>query len=113
MCQQRLQEGKLEAKKAGISLPDGLIKTACQQACPTKAISFGDVNDKESDVAKLRTDDRHFFLLEEVGVKPTVSYLVKVRNVDEQVTFYNEEHGSKEKTHSEGHGEEHKEEKHS
>jgi len=80
MCQQRLQAGKLEAKKAGAPVVDGSIKTACQQACPTNAIMFGDLNDENSQIAKWRNDNRNYFLLEELGVKPTVSYMVKVRN---------------------------------
>jgi len=114
MCAQRLQAGKLVAKKSGMPLVDGSIKTACQQACPTNAIMFGDANDENSEITKWRNDDKNYVLLEEVGVKPTVSYLLKVRNVDEKVTFYAEE-GHK-GGHGEGHGEkheEHKEEKHS
>jgi len=111
MCQQRLQAGKLAAKKAGTALQDGSIKTACQQACPTNAIMFGDMNDEKSEITKWRNDDKNYVLLEEVGIKPTVSYLLKVRNVDEKITFYGEAEGP-----AKGHGEKeegHKEEKHS
>ncbi|MHB8259670.1 MAG: TAT-variant-translocated molybdopterin oxidoreductase [Bacteroidia bacterium] len=101
MCQQRLQAGKLEAKKAGHPVKDGAIITACQQACPTKAISFGDLNDKDSQVTKQRANERNYFLLEEVGIKPTVSYLVKVRNQEEEISLEEEE----------SEGAEHKEEK--
>lgn len=87
MCQQRLQAGKLAAKKEGKPLEDGAIRTACQQACPTNAITFGDVNDPESKVSKLREDERNYFLLEELGIKPTVSYLVKVRNQEEDIVW--------------------------
>ena len=87
MCVQRLQAGKLEAKKAGTPIKDGAIKTACQQACPTHAISFGDLNDKDSQVTKDRENERNYFLLEEVGIKPTVSYLVKVRNQEEEISL--------------------------
>lgn len=83
MCQQRLQAGKLEAKKAGEPVKDGAIKTACQSACPSNAIVFGDLNDSESMVTKERNDERSYFLLEDVGVKPTTSYKVKVRNQEE------------------------------
>ena len=82
MCQQRLQAGKTAAKKSGAPLKDGAIKVACQQACPTKAITFGDANDAEAAISKARSDDRNYYLLEELGVKPNVSYLVKVRNED-------------------------------
>jgi len=103
MCVQRLQAGKLEAKKAGHPVKDGAIKTACQQACPTHAISFGDLNDKDSQVTKDRENERNYFLLEEVGIKPTVSYLVKVRNQEEKILLEAEaegesaEHEAKEK----------------
>jgi molybdopterin-containing oxidoreductase family iron-sulfur binding subunit len=84
MCVQRIQEGKLDAKKAERKLKDGEIKTACQQACPTNAIIFGDLNDEESAVTKLRKEDeRNYFVLEEIGTKPTLSYLTKVRNCEE------------------------------
>jgi molybdopterin-containing oxidoreductase family iron-sulfur binding subunit len=109
MCAQKLQAGKLEAKKSGMPLKDGSIKTACQSACSTDAIIFGDINDSESQVAKERADERSYFLLEDVGVKPTVSYKVKVRNQEEQIIFH--EHDV---TNHEGKKEEaHKEEKHS
>lgn len=109
MCQQRLQAGKLVAKKNGTPLEDGSIKTACQQACPTNAIIFGDVNDEKSEVNVWRNNERHYFLLEEVGVKPTVSYLLKVRNQEEQMIF--EEHAAA-PAHGKEHGDEHKEEAH-
>ena len=113
MCAQRVQAGKLVAKKSGMPLVDGSIKTACQQACPTNAIMFGDANDENSEVTKWRGDDKNYYLLEEIGVKPTVSYLLKVRNVEERVTFYAEEgHKGGHEGHEEKH-EEHKEESHS
>lgn len=80
MCIQRIQLGKLEAKKNGVALKDGQIKTACQSACDAGAIAFGDVNNKESAVFKLKQDDRMYHLLEEVGTQPSVFYQVKVKN---------------------------------
>jgi molybdopterin-containing oxidoreductase family iron-sulfur binding subunit len=85
MCAQKLQAAKLDAKKAGMPLVDGAAKTACQMACSTGAIIFGDLNDEKSEVAKERADERTYFLLEDVGVKPTTSYKVKVRNQEERV----------------------------
>lgn len=85
MCVQRIQEGKLDAKKSAAPLKDGAIKTACQQSCPTNAIYFGDLNDENSEIAKLRKEEaegRNYFILEELGIKPTVSYLTKVRNCE-------------------------------
>ncbi len=81
-CVQKIQEGKLAAKKEGTVLADGAIKTACQKVCPSNAIHFGDKNDPNSTVSKLLQDDRNFQVLEEVKTLPNVSYLTKVRNID-------------------------------
>ncbi len=92
-CVQRLQENKLEAKKQQDPSLVRNVKTACMQACPTHAITFGNVNDKESEVSLARADDnRNFYVLEQVHVLPNVSYLAKVRNTD-QFIGVKEEHG--------------------
>ncbi len=80
MCIQRIQEGKLQAKKEGRPLKDGEIKLACQQSCPADAIVFGDINDPESEISKKLKDPRYYRVLEELGVAPRVGYLTKVRN---------------------------------
>jgi molybdopterin-containing oxidoreductase family iron-sulfur binding subunit len=82
MCVQRIQAGKLEAKKAGRRPIDGEIQTACTQSCPTNAIIFGDLNDENSQVSQWYNDDRKFEMLEEIGVRPSVFYLAKVWNRD-------------------------------
>lgn len=79
-CVQRLQEGKLTAKVEGRRLTDGDVKVACQTACPTGAISFGDRNDKESQIAKWMGSHRGYLALEEVNVRSSVTYLMKVIN---------------------------------
>ena len=83
MCVQRIQEGKLNAKRDARKINDGEIITACQQSCPTNAITFGNINDANSQVAKLSRDERKYHLLEEIDVQPTVFYLTKVRNSEE------------------------------
>jgi MoCo/4Fe-4S cofactor protein with predicted Tat translocation signal len=80
MCIQRTQSGKLAAKRKGVPLKDGAVKTACQQACDTGAIVFGDVNNKDSAVFALKQDNRMYHLLEDVGTQPSVFYQTKVRN---------------------------------
>ncbi len=80
MCIQRTQLGKLEAKKRGVALKDGDVTTACQTACDTGAIAFGDVNDKKSEVFAMKQDKRMYHLLAAVGTQPSVFYQVKVRN---------------------------------
>ena len=87
-CVQRLQEGKLNAKKENRAIKDGEIKTACMQACPTHAISFGNVNDKESRVAIIRREEqkhRKFYVLEQLHTLSNVNYLAKVRNTQREV----------------------------
>jgi anaerobic selenocysteine-containing dehydrogenase/Fe-S-cluster-containing dehydrogenase component len=79
-CVQRIRDGKDKAKDNGDKVFDGQIKTACQQTCPTDAIAFGDLNDPESRVAKLREDPRAFRVLETLNTKPVISYMTKVRN---------------------------------
>jgi molybdopterin-containing oxidoreductase family iron-sulfur binding subunit len=80
MCVQRIQAGKLVAKKEGRPLADGEIKLACQQSCASDAIVFGDMNNPQSRIAKLLEHQRNYTVLEELNVKPAVSYLTKVRN---------------------------------
>jgi len=87
-CVQRLQESKLNAKKAQDPALVRNVEVACMQACPTSAISFGNVNDKESDVYKIRNVEqkhRAFYVLEQLHVLPNVNYLAKVRNTDRHI----------------------------
>lgn len=79
-CIQRIAEAKLKAKKENRIITDGEIKTACQQVCPTNAITFGNINDKESTVYKLKKDKRNYELLAELNIKPRVSFLMKLKN---------------------------------
>lgn len=86
MCVQRIQAGKLEAKKEGRPVKDGDINTACADACPTNAITFGDMNDKNSTIGKTikeEKDKRLYHVLEELNTRPSVSYLTKIRNKDQ------------------------------
>jgi molybdopterin-containing oxidoreductase family iron-sulfur binding subunit len=80
MCIQKTQATILAAKNEGRLIVDGEFQTACSSACTTGAMVFGDINDKESQVAKLVEDERMYHLLEHVGTKPNVIYHVKVRN---------------------------------
>ena len=79
-CLHRININKHKAKVEGRTLTDGEVVTACQQACPTKAIVFGNINDPESQVAKLRKNDRAYQLLREYNLKTRTSYLAKLRN---------------------------------
>jgi molybdopterin-containing oxidoreductase family iron-sulfur binding subunit len=77
-CVQRIEAVKHEADATG--QPMATPVTACQSACPTQAIRFGNLADPASDVAQARHDPRHYALLEELGTRPRTTYLAKVRN---------------------------------
>jgi Fe-S-cluster-containing dehydrogenase component/anaerobic selenocysteine-containing dehydrogenase len=83
-CVQRIQEKKLQAKLENRELADGDIKTACMQVCPAGAIIFGDTNNKQGKLIDLFTDQRNYNLIEEIHTLPSVGYLTKVRNREEE-----------------------------
>jgi molybdopterin-containing oxidoreductase family iron-sulfur binding subunit len=80
LCVQRIQLAKNQALQEKREVAEGDIQTACQQACPTQAIVFGDLKDPNSRVSQLRNSRRHYEVLHELGVRPNVGYLKKVRN---------------------------------
>ncbi|RYY09188.1 MAG: 4Fe-4S dicluster domain-containing protein, partial [Chitinophagaceae bacterium] len=87
-CVQRLQDAKLKAKKSQDPSVIRDVKTACMQACSTGAIVFGNVNDKESKVYKIRTQEqnhRAYYALEQLHVLPNINYLAKIRNTNRPV----------------------------
>lgn len=79
-CVQRIMTAKITSEREDRSVRDGEVKTACQQVCPTEAITFGDINNKESRVAKLKSEERNYSLIEELNTKPRTTYLGAVRN---------------------------------
>lgn len=85
MCVQRIQTGKLDAKKEGRKVQDGEIETACASACPTNAITFGDLNDTASKVKEEAESMRAYRVIEEVGTQANVYYQVKVRNTESNI----------------------------
>ncbi|MEN8227864.1 MAG: 4Fe-4S dicluster domain-containing protein [Bacteroidota bacterium] len=79
-CVQRIQEKKLEAKLENRPLRDGEVQPACVQSCPSGALVFGNMNDPEARVSKLKKEERNYHLLEQLHTLPSVGYLTKVRN---------------------------------
>ena len=80
-CVQRVEKAKIEARKdGGRPIRDGDVVTACQAACGTNAIEFGNIADKESAVAKKHADPRAYGILEQLNIKPRTEYLARVRN---------------------------------
>ncbi|MEX1002568.1 MAG: TAT-variant-translocated molybdopterin oxidoreductase [Crocinitomicaceae bacterium] len=110
-CVQRIQSGKLVAKKEDRMVKDGDIVTACADVCPTGAITVGDWNDTESAVRKSSEEDRAYHALEEIGVRPNIWYKVKVRNEqNDALAAIQTAHGHE--AHDEHQEEEHTEESH-
>ncbi len=79
-CIQRIMEARENAIEQNRTVRGSDVKTACQEACPTTAIKFGDVNEKESDFAKFRNHELGYYVLEELNVRPNVTYIAKLRN---------------------------------
>ncbi|XXY54109.1 TAT-variant-translocated molybdopterin oxidoreductase [Sorangium sp. So ce269] len=80
-CVQRINHAKIEAKREGREhVKDGEVVTACQGACPTRAIIFGDLNDQQSQVSVTSASPRGYRMLDEINTKPRVTYLAKIRN---------------------------------
>jgi molybdopterin-containing oxidoreductase family iron-sulfur binding subunit len=80
-CVQRISNARIVAKRGGNTpIADGAILTACQQACPTQAIIFGDIKNEQSVVAQLKKQPHNYTLLDELNTKPRTSYLARVRN---------------------------------
>ena len=80
LCVQRIQAAKLAARQEERMPADGDIRTACQQVCPAEAIVFGDLNDPASRVARLAKSPRGYRVLEQLGTRPSVHYLAKIKN---------------------------------
>jgi Fe-S-cluster-containing dehydrogenase component len=93
-CVQRIREAKDRAKDQARKVLDGELKTACQQSCPTNAIFFGDINDKNTRVSQVAADPRGYHVLEELNVRPSVTYLTKIRNAEVEGHGHGEGHGS-------------------
>jgi MoCo/4Fe-4S cofactor protein with predicted Tat translocation signal len=82
-CVQRIQEAKIKTEKEGRRIKDGEILTACQQVCPTQAITFGDLNDRTSKVSRSQALQRNYGLLDDLNTRPRTKYLGYIRNPNE------------------------------
>jgi len=120
-CLQRIEQAKIAQKvKAGASgdveVPDGTIKTACQQACPAEAIVFGNLKDPKSRVSRLKEQERDYSVLDFLATRPRTTYLARIRNPNPAMPDYREiemplslkeyidKNGSPFETHGKSHG---------
>jgi molybdopterin-containing oxidoreductase family iron-sulfur binding subunit len=79
-CVQRINRARQDAKLQDRRIRDGEIRTACQQACPTEAIVFGDLNDPNSRVSQLRAEPTNYGLLTDLNTRPRTTYLASIKN---------------------------------
>ena len=84
-CIQRITQHRVDAERAGTPIKDGELQTACQQSCPSNAIIFGNINDPNSKVAKLKGLPRNYSLLGELNTRPRTTYLAEIRNPNSQL----------------------------
>ena len=87
-CTQRISAARIEAEKDGRKIRDGEVVTACQAACPTEAITFGDMSDPTSKVAKAKKDHRDYVLLNELNTQPRTTYLAGLKNQNKEMPDY-------------------------
>ncbi len=92
-CTQRIETAKINQKvvakdSANVLIPDGAIKTACQQACPTGSIVFGDVADEKTEVYKVKQSDRDYSVLGYLNIRPRTTYLARLRNPNKNMPDY-------------------------
>ena len=84
-CVQRIQSAKIQSELEDRKVRDGEIVTACQAVCPTDVIVFGDINDPNSRVSKIKADQRNYSVLEELNTKPRTTYLTALKNPNPEI----------------------------
>jgi molybdopterin-containing oxidoreductase family iron-sulfur binding subunit len=84
-CVQRINEVRIEAKKDGREIEDQQVRTACQQACPTQAIEFGDMMDPTSKVSVNKSQPHDYGLLTDLNTRPRTTYLARIRNTNSKL----------------------------
>ena len=102
-CIHKIRDARSTARIDKRELKEGDVKTACQMTCPTKAIVFGDMNNKKSAVSKKFEEQRTYELLEEINVVPSVRYITKIWNTEEKLVAHHDGGHGKDSGHGDGH----------
>jgi molybdopterin-containing oxidoreductase family iron-sulfur binding subunit len=84
-CVQRISHARIDAEKKDRPIHDGEVVTACQAACPSQAIMFGDLNDESSRVRQWRGEQRDYALLAELNTRPRTTYLARLKNLNPEI----------------------------
>jgi MoCo/4Fe-4S cofactor protein with predicted Tat translocation signal len=84
-CVQRISEHRIDSEREDRKIEDGELQTACQQSCPANAIVFGNINDPNSRVSKLKSNPRNYSLLADLNTRPRTTYLAEIRNPSEEL----------------------------
>ncbi|HWE22715.1 MAG TPA: 4Fe-4S dicluster domain-containing protein, partial [Myxococcales bacterium] len=85
-CVQRIERARIDSRVQERPIAESEMQTACQQACPSHAIVFGNLHDKSHEVARRHADERHYFVLDDLGTRPRTAYLARVRNPNPDLT---------------------------
>ena len=85
-CTQRINAARIQAKRGDGTIEDGAVQTACQQACPTRAIAFGDLNDPGSAVNRAKASARNYGILTELNTRPRTTYLARIKNPNPELS---------------------------
>ena len=85
-CVQRIERARIDSRVQERPIAEKEVQTACQQACPSRAIVFGNLHDQAQEVTKKHADERHYFVLNDVGTRPRTAYLARVRNPNPELT---------------------------
>jgi MoCo/4Fe-4S cofactor protein with predicted Tat translocation signal len=84
-CVQRISEHRIDSERGNRKIEDVELQTACQQSCPANAITFGNINDPNSQVSKLKAKQRNYGLLAELNTRPRTTYLAEIRNPNQEL----------------------------
>jgi len=85
-CVQRIERARIDSRVQERPIAEKEVQTACQQACPSRAIVFGNLHDKQHEVTKKHADERHYYVLNDLGTRPRTAYLARVRNPNPKLT---------------------------